>query len=212
MNIFEKISLFFKRWHNKFFAILFISLAILLFLAHYLYCEIVTGWRYLVSDPMELFNLVIYAIVYGVILYGNIKNNNIAYTGILLFLCMLVVDCLFDVIQNARYGISLESGTIFLVLYLIQITITVSVIVVGIVYYLGIQKYINFQSEDFKRLRILGIIFSSLLFVELLPIIILQILSGWYGALGLLLAFALPLSELFTSISCIWTVERLERK
>lgn len=209
---------FFKLYKNKILAIGFASLALIAFFAYYIMEVVRFGFSFFTQDAFTIWNMVVVFIAYAMIFFCNITNDSSAYQGILMFVFMVVagqilssIDTVIDCIRN----ISGESPEVIVVTVL-HILFMLGQIFVGVCLYLNSRRYMRGLSDDFKKLRLYGILFTVMLALSHGAIITLVTLLmfgyatvfDWVSFLSL---FLLPISEVLMSVSVNFTLERLRR-
>jgi len=205
------ISDFWYKKHNKVLAILFISIALILMAIHYLTAEILSGWTYFQENPDEVWNLFVYAVCYLIILIGNIKNDSIAYTGILMFVCYTGLDAGSQIIDNGKDVIDylkLVEFSPIMIPFFLECLSLVGLVFLGIFLYVRSYQYLKGTYNNFMAVRALAISFAACL--ALSGGLLISLLSF---SVSIVLAFVLimPLSSFFVGLSIIFTVERLRR-
>ena len=210
----SNVSYFFKRYKNKIGALTFIVLGIAFFLGLYITAEIISDWTYFRSSPLNLWNFMITAVCYIFLLVTNIRNDNAAYSGIFMFITLIVLEGIFNIIDIIRlYNSALFSGN-FVVsgTFIGYCVFLVASVVIGVLFYISVYRYMTGRSNDFIGFRIFAIIFGGILLVSTVA---LMVFYGYCGVLtsvtSTLLAGAIPISELLMSIGVIFTLERLRR-
>ena len=210
----SSVSYFFKRYKNKIGALTFIVLGIAFFLGLYITVEIISDWTYFRSSPLNLWNFIITAVCYIFLLVTNIRNDNAAYSGIFMFITLIVLEGIFNIIDIIRlYNSALFSGN-FVVsgTFIGYCVFLVASVVIGVLFYISVYRYMSGRSNDFMRVRIFAIIFGGIL---LTSTVALMVFYGYCGVLtsvtSTLLAGAIPISELLMSVGVIFTLERLRR-
>lgn len=209
---------FFKLYKNKILAIGFASLALIAFFTYYIMEVARFGFGFFTQDAFTIWNMVVVFIAYAMIFFCNITNDSSAYQGILMFVFMVVagqilssIDTVIDCIRN----ISGESPEVIVVTVL-HILFMLGQIFVGVCLYLNSRRYMRGLSDDFKKLRLYGILFTVMLALSHGAIITLVALLmfgyatvfDWVSFLSL---FLLPISEVLMSVSVNFTLERLRR-
>ena len=204
---------YFRLHRNKILALTFSSLGLLAYLGYYAYIWIST--KSFFTDPWEFWNFAITFVAYLVIFIGNVNNDNVAYVGILIFVFMLAVDQIIVGIESAFLFIAqLSSGGLALtglILNFAALALTIALGVIGILLYIKILQYRRNPNRDFTKVRLYGILYASLLFASLAFRLAVMFMSGSSSALLGFLVVLVPLSEVFTAVSIVFTLERLRR-
>ena len=210
----SSVGYFLKRYKNKIGALTFIVLGIAFFLGLYITAEIISDWTYFRSSPLNLWNFMITAVCYVFLLVTNIRNDNAAYSGIFMFITLIVLEGIFNIIDIIRlYNNALFSGN-FVVsgTFIGYCVFLVASVVIGVLFYISVYRYMTGRSNDFIRVRIFAVIFGGIL---LTSTVALMVFYGYCGVLtsvtSTLLAGAIPISELLMSVGVIFTLERLRR-
>lgn len=207
-------SYFLKRYKNKIGALTFIVLGIAFFLGLYITAEIISDWTYFRSSPLNLWNFMITAVCYLFLLVTNIRNDNAAYSGIFMFITLIVLEGIFNIIDIIRlYNNALFSGNLVVSgTFIGYCVFLVASVVIGVLFYISVYRYMTGRSNDFMRVRIFAVIFGAIL---LTSTVALMVFYGYCGVLtsvtSTLLAGAIPISELLMSVGVIFTLERLRR-
>ncbi len=213
----NKVIRYFKEHRNKILAVSFSALALAVFLGYYGVLEILTGGFYFRHQAttgdliIEMWNFVFYAVlVYGGLMYRNIQNDGRAYSNILIFIFSLAFNLLLDLLEEGIYTVfDVASGqTISVVFFLLSVLFTIGQMVIGILLYINIARYMRGYSVPWKRIRTLAIVFAILVGLGAFPLVALSMLLLGDGLIALL---SVPVSEAFCSIAIIFTLERLRR-
>ena len=192
--------------HNKIFATGFAFLALALYLTWIIVAEISSGWTYFRNQPAEIWNAVLYLVVYSIILIGNIRNDNGVYRGIFFFLSFMVIDQIFSLLY--RYVdllANISSASVSAMLYFALFTAFMGgEIFSGIMAYIHIFRYASGRSSSFFRAFLWTLIFVINLFVAALFLFLFT-----FG--GLYLLMLVPFSEALMGVSILFTLLRLRR-
>jgi FtsH-binding integral membrane protein len=203
---------FWYRKHNKVLAILFASLALACFFGYYLTMECIYSWRYFQNDLTHFWNFFVYLIVYLIILIGNIRNDNIAYTGILMFIFYMAYDNAVTIIKSGNEVVkNLSSSGSFdplFLLYGLSWAGIVGIVFVGIFLYVRSAQYMRGSFTNFKVIRLLSILFASCIILVFAFPLFMFLASGYFAALFILL---INIADAFIGLSVIFTMERLRR-
>lgn len=193
-----------KRYKNKILAILFSGLALALFAAFYLLYEINYDWTFFRRNPGELWNFFCLLVPFLIIFICNIRNDNYAYNGIMMFVLLEAFSSTMNAVQMIIYGY-------FLTLAIIQIVFVAATAVIGFLLYIRIVRYMRGFDDDFKKVRVFAIIYTSLLLTSLIfyCVIMYNYLAG--DLLLLFAAYGLSLAEACEAVAVIFTLERLRR-
>ena len=204
---------FFRRWGNKFFALLFIGLGLAAYLGFYFGAEILSGWTYFRSDPMTLWSFAITLVCYGFLLFTNIRNDNRAYQGIFIYVSLLILDSIFNLIDMFRFNyIRLAEDPLQITFFIIYATSFLALIIVGIFFYVRLMGYMTGRNGDFTKLWIIAWVFLGVVALELtIYTVLLGIAGSLSNPMGALLRLALPVSELLIGFGVIFTLRRLRR-
>ena len=206
---------YFKEHKNKIFAVAFSALALAVFLGRYAVLEVLTGGTYFRSLGqqnmiIELWNVFFYVVlVYGGLLVRNIQNDGRAYQNILVFVFSvafgIIIDLLYGAASNIVYGI--DTNAINLTLFLLALAFAVGEVVVGILLYINVLRYMRGFGVEWKKIRTLAIVFAVLVGLGAFPMVALSMLveGGWLTLLSV------PVSEAFCAVAIVFTLERLRR-
>ena len=145
-------------------------------------------------------------------------NDAAAYRGIIMFLFMIVFSQILNLFPNLMILFS-NFATLdpaIIAFTILEAVFLIGQVVVGVFLYLRVQGYRMMRYHDFRKIRLLSILFSAALILSLgFSIGVLA-----YGVtfstpldafLFYFLLFALPVSEALMSVSVIFTLERLRR-
>lgn len=203
-------KVYFKNHKNKIFAVGFSALANIIFFAYALY--VLIGARGSLSFS-SVWNYLLYAVSYLIILIANIRNDNFAYQGILMFVFFMAFDQVYTLIINSVNVINAFSSgnVIYICLFLLFFLFLLAEAVTGIILYININRYMRGSIDDFKKVRIPGILYSCFLVAGLAFHISLSLILPPYGTLVALFMFIIPISEMIMSIAICFTLERLRR-
>ena len=203
-------SVFLRLHRNKILAITFAALACALFLSVYLYLEIATGWTYFRSDFRNLWNFILTAVVYSLILVANIRNDNIAYHGILMFVFIAAFSFVWGIIYGsidlADTFLSGEAAYVLIAVGLLMFRI--GAIALGFVLYAFIWRYGAMRLTSFKPVRMLAIAFAIVLTISC---VFQALVLSMFGIETLFLSIGLPIAEALMAVAIIFTLERLRR-
>ena len=207
-------SRFFKSHRNKIMAVSLSGLAFALFAAYYLTVEILSGWVFFRRDFLQIWSFLLYLLVYSIILFANIRNDNVAYMGILMFVFFTFFSRIWDLFPASNNLVSsFSSGNPLLIgLCAGFLAAALAQFVLGIILYFRIHLYSRGRDDDYRRIRTLGIAYSIALSLCLsFRIALLLLLQGTYGPAYTFLVFMIPLSEVIMSVAIVFTLERLRR-
>ena len=201
---------YFKNHKNKIFAVGFSAIANIIFFAYALY--VLIGARGSLSFS-SVWNYLLYAVSYLIILIANIRNDNFAYQGILMFVFFMAFDQVYTLILNSVNVINaFSSGNVtYICLFLLFSWCLLAEAITGIILYININRYMRGSIDDFKKVRIPGILYSCLLVAGLEFHISLSLILPPYGTLVALFMFIIPISEMIMSIAICFTFDRLRR-
>lgn len=190
---------------NKIFAVSFAGLAFACFIAFYIYEEIASGWIYFRSSPLQAISFFVVFYTYLTILICNIRNDTNVYQGMLTFIFYIAFSALinsltsiptylFSSIFGGGLSWALEAGEAG----------------VGIALYIFTRNYMVSSTNSFTTIRVLSIVFASILSIYALIEIVYFALIG-FPSLTVFLLSCMGLSEAFIGISIVFTLNRLER-
>ena len=189
----------------------FAALACALFLSVYVYYEILTGWTYFRSDFRNVWNFILTAVVYGLILVANIRNDNIAYHGILMFVFIVAFAFIWDIINGSiNLGGAFASGDAGTILVSVLLLLfMVGALGLGFTLYVFIIRYASMRTNSFRPVRILAIAFAGTLFIACAFEI--SLLAWLLNAASLFAIFGLPIAQILMAVAIVFTLERLRR-
>lgn len=204
------------RYRNKIGAISLLSIGLLLYMTCYLIIEISFEWSYFrmafqSGSISAIWNFLIALFCYVYLLVTNIRNDNAAYTGIFIFISLIVFEGIFTLIDMIRLlaGLGEIGVTVGFVLYCLALVLIVAS---GIFFYITIYRYLSNRNPDFKRVRLAGFLFLGTLVLMAGSLILFYGLSGTLSLFdSALMVLALPLSEVFICGGVLFTLERLRR-
>ena len=205
---------FLKRNKNKIGAVTFLGLGLACYLGFYLAIEIISGWTYFRSEPITVWNFMVALVCYLYLLITNIRNDNAAYTGIFMFISLIVLEGVFTIVDTVRLRASLIfAGNAGVSASFIGYCVLLATnVVIGILFYIATFRYMSGRSSDFKKLWIYGLLFG---FALLINVASLMVFYGYAAVLtsptSVLLACAIPFSELLVAIGIVFTLLRLKR-
>ncbi len=202
--------IYFKNHKNKILAVSFSALANILFFAFAIYDIVLTAPN---IDISGIWNYLLYAVTYLIILIANIRNDNFAYQGILMFVFFMVFDQIYTLlIDSPGLFSSFVSGDVTVILLSIFLFLfLLAQVIIGVLLYLSIAKYSRGLIDNFKKVRLLGILYSISLFIGLAFYMSLLLLGLEINPFSVFLLFMTPISEVLMSIAICFTLERLRR-
>ena len=207
-------SRFYKSHRNKIWAVSLSALAFALFLGYYVTMEVLSGWVFFRSDFLQIWNFLLYLLVYSIILFANIRNDNVAYMGILMFVFFTFFSRIWDLFPASNNLLaSFSSGSPTLITLCAGFLVTaLGQFVLGIMLYFRIHVYSRGRDDNYMRIRVLGICYGVALALCLsFRIALLILLQGAFGPAYTFLVFMIPLSEVVMSGAIVFTLERLRR-
>lgn len=169
-----------------------------------------------VSCLPTFFNLLITICIYLIIFTTNIRNDNYAYVGILMFVFYMAFDQVFSLVQLTVADLSTAAGNPggFSALMALTWTFLAGEAGTGVALYILISRYERLKTNNFLPLRVLSIVYSAFLATALIFYLLLEFYfnmwdpsSGWV----MFLMLAAPVSEVLLSVAVIFTLERLRR-
>ena len=210
----SKFRYFLKRKGNKIGALTFLGLGLGFYVGFYLAIEILSGWTYFRSDVLSIWSFLITLVCYLFLFITNIRNDNAAYTGVFIFISLIVLEGIFNIVDIIRLGTSVlyDGHPGVLISFIAYCVLLAAIVVIGILFYITVYRYMFGRHNDFKRI----LVFASL-FVGVLGLSI-AALMAFYGCSmvltspnSILLALSVPVSELLVAIGVIFTLKRLRR-
>ncbi len=195
-----------KEKKNKILAVGLASLAMAAFLGYYLYLELAYSWAFFRSDPWQIWSFAIILFTYGLLLICNIRNDSFAYQGILMFVFYTAFGAFLDLISGGIQA--LMGGSYAALSFVLFFSFLAGELVVGVLLYFFTARYMRGYSVPWRRIRILAIVFASILtlYWSLYPVMCFLL-----GEPMLIAFFSLPLSEAFIGWCIVFTLERLRR-
>ena len=215
MNL-QNLKMYLKHRRNKILAVGLSGIAVAMLIASFIIEMSAGGWSF---DFSLLWNYILTFIAYAIIFFCNIRNDNYAYRGILLFVFFMAFDQLMEVFYGgAALGLMFNvENPISIVLSVFYLLFVLSEAVVGFALYYNITKYMMSPLASYKKVRTLAIVYSVLLLIAIsfsiaiFSIILLPSYSPAQVGLAVTLLLLSPISEVVMSAAIIFTLERLRR-
>ena len=215
MNL-QNLKIYLKHRRNKILAVGLSGIAVAMLIASFIIDMSAGGWAF---DFSLLWNYILTFIAYAIIFFCNIRNDNYAYRGILLFVFFMAFDQLMEVFYGgATLGLMFNvENPISIVLSVFYLLFVLSEAVVGFMLYYNITKYMMNPVASFKKVRLLAIVYSALLFIAIsfsiaiFSVILLPSYTPAQIGLAVTLLLLSPISEVVMSVAIIFTLERLRR-
>ena len=215
MNL-QNLKMYLKHRRNKILAVGLSGIAVAMLIASFIIDMSAGGWAF---DFSLLWNYILTFIAYAIIFFCNIRNDNYAYRGILLFVFFMAFDQLMEVFYGgATLGLMFNvENPISIVLSVFYLLFVLSEAVVGFMLYYNITKYMMNPMASFKKVRLLAIVYSALLFIAIsfsiaiFSVILLPSYTPAQIGLAVTLLLLSPISEVVMSVAIIFTLERLRR-
>ncbi len=209
---------YFRLHKNKIFAVGFAALSLALFFAYYGVELGFNGLAFFTSDPFAIWNCIIVLIAYFTIFYCNVTNDAAAYRGIIMFLFMIVFSQILNLFPSLAI-LFFNFATLdpaIIAFTILEAAFLIGQVVVGVFLYIRVQGYRMMRYSDFRKIRLLAILFTVALALSLSFSIATLAFGVTFSTpldafLFYFILFALPLSELLMSASVIFTLERLRR-
>jgi hypothetical protein len=201
------------RFHqNKYLAVFFSSLALALLLSDFLLEVILIAEGYATlswDSPLSLWNYVVLGICYSWLLVGNLRNDNRAYSGLLMFVFMSFVGSIESLFyfELLNFRILFSKDAVLIALALVLLGILILEIVAGIMTFVRIRQYLSRRYFSYKGVWIWCLVFVVFTVASncLWPII--YAIEGTLSSTWTLVL--LPLSEAFAAVACFFTTLRL---
>ena len=215
MNL-QNLKMYLKHRRNKILAVGLSGIAVAMLIASFIIEMSAGGWSF---DFSLLWNYILTFIAYAIIFFCNIRNDNYAYRGILLFVFFMAFDQLMEVFYGgATLGLMFNvENPISIVLSVFYLLFVLSEAVVGFMLYYNITKYMMNPVASFKKVRLLAIVYSALLIIAIsfsiaiFSVILLPSYTPAQVGLAVTLLLLSPISEVVMSVAIIFTLERLRR-
>lgn len=215
MNL-QNLKMYLKHRRNKILAVGLSGIAVAMLIASFIIDMSAGGWAF---DFSLLWNYILTFIAYAIIFFCNIRNDNYAYRGILLFVFFMAFDQLMEVFYGgAALGLMFNvENPVSIVLSVFYLLFVLSEAVVGFMLYYNITKYMMNPMASFKKVRLLAIVYSALLFIAIsfsiaiFSVILLPSYTPAQIGLAVTLLLLSPISEVVMSVAIIFTLERLRR-
>ena len=215
MNL-QNLKMYLKHRRNKILAVGLSGIAVAMLIASFIIEMSAGGWSF---DFSLLWNYILTFIAYAIIFFCNIRNDNYAYRGILLFVFFMAFDQLMEVFYGgAALGLMFNvENPISIVLSVFYLLFVLAEAAVGFMLYYNITKYMMNPVASFKKVRLLAIVYSALLFIAIsfsiaiFSVILLPSYTPAQIGLAVTLLLLSPISEVVMSVAIIFTLERLRR-
>lgn len=215
MNL-QNLKMYLKHRRNKILAVGLSGIAVAMLIASFIIDMSAGGWAF---DFSLVWNYILTFIAYAIIFFCNIRNDNYAYRGILLFVFFMAFDQLMAVFfGGTTLGLMFNvDNPISIVLSVFYLLFVLSEAVVGFMLYYNITKYMMNPMASFKKVRLLAIVYSALLFIAIsfsiaiFSVILLPSYTPAQIGLAVTLLLLSPISEVVMSVAIIFTLERLRR-
>lgn len=206
-----KLKYVLKHYKNKILATSLSGLALGIYLAYHIIMAVSLGAAYF--DFRTIWNAVLTIIAYAIIFFCNIRNDNFAYTGILMFVFFVTFDHIYSIfVSNFSIPQIFADGDGALVTtFLLTMAGNVALVVSGILLYIWVRRYMVGLMADFRKIRLFGIAFAGILFISVAVEVTFMILAGIFVPGMLWTMFAVPVSEVVMALAIIFTLERLRR-
>ena len=207
--------LYFKNHKNKFFAVLFSALGIACFVGvAIMFFLQSTGDFGSQSYIIALINIVFELGLMIYLLSCNINNDNRAYMAIMMWIFWFFLEQFEDVVYGSAGLFSvLGSGDALLIgMSMAYLAFGIACFAVGLTLYLLVRRYMIGLDNNYRRIRILAIVYASLSGVALAFDLAITFISlGVAGWAMVLVALLTPIAELLIDVAIIFTLERLRR-
>lgn len=207
--------LYFKNHKNKFFAVLFSALGIACFVGvAIMFFLQSTGDFGSQSYIIALINIVFELGLMIYLLSCNINNDNRAYMAIMMWIFWFFLEQFEDVVYGSAGLFSvLGSGDALLIgMSMAYLAFGIACFAVGLTLYLLVRRYMIGLDNNYRRIRILAIVYASLSGVALAFNLAITFISlGVAGWAMVLVALLTPIAELLIDVAIIFTLERLRR-
>ncbi len=207
--------LYFKNHKNKFFAVFFSALGIACFVGvAIMFFLQSTGDFGSQSYIIALINIVFELGLMIYLLSCNINNDNRAYMAIMMWIFWFFLEQFEDVVYGSAGLFSvLGSGDALLIgMSMAYLAFGIACFAVGLTLYLLVRRYMIGLDNNYRRIRILAIVYASLSGVALAFDLAITFISlGVAGWAMVLVALLTPIAELLIDVAIIFTLERLRR-
>ena len=195
---------------NKFFAVLFSALSIIVTVVWMVYSIIVSGSAFFTF--VNIWNYFIQFLIFGTLLFYNIRNDNRAYTAIslLLFVCLIgsLISIIYDLIGLIQ--------TRFAPAGLVQLAVMAAdllCVFVAAYAFIQLNAYRIGRTSDHRKVRLWLILFAISV---ILPSVVTSIIylsmgyleAGWLVLVTLLCA---DFASLCAAVASVFTFNRLIR-
>ena len=195
---------------NKFFAVLFASLALLITVGWMIYSIVVLGAGFF--SFLNIWNYFVLFLVFGTLLIYNIHNDNRAYTAISLLLFVSIVGSVIDVVY-ALLPLGRMDAASWAMTTLPIMGLDVLTIVIASLAFVNLNRYRTLRMDDHKKVRLWLVLFAI---SALLPSLVNYFIYLGLGTaveawLVLVTALASDFATLCAAVSAVFTFNRLIR-
>lgn len=205
MNFFRSI----KRYHNKILALFFTAVALGLFIS-----EIITSIAF--GSVIDILTIISWVFVGGVLcylLFTNVRNDPNAYQAIVMWIFLFFLSEIRQVIYSPASIVTLfrssgELPPLTVTFAILQPIIAIATLGLGIYLYILVRRYMYGLSSDFKRVRLIAILYALVSFLSY-SLSIATLYS--YGLIPDIAIYLPSLYKVSADIAVIFTLERLRR-
>ena len=204
-----KFLRFIKRYHNKILALFFTVIALGLFIS-----EIVTSIAF--GSVVDILTIISWVFVGGVLsylLFTNVRNDPNAYQAIVMWIFLFFLSEIRQVIYSPASIVTLfrSSGQLpplTVVFAILQPIVAIATLALGIYLYILVRRYMFGLSSDYKRVRLIAILYTLVSFISY-SLSIATLYS--YGLIPDIVMYLPSLYKVSADIAVIFTLERLRR-
>ena len=206
-------SAFWRLHRNKIFAVSFAALAVATFVAQYILTGVFYGWNNVFTGPLPIINASITLGIFLMILVTNIRNDDRAYNGILMFVFLIAWRLVWSFLPQ---GLSLgsligSSRPEYVATAVLDLLLGLGAAGLGVTLYVFVFRY-RMGRGDFNLVRLFAVLFAlalALLAGADLALYLLSIstISAPYAAL----CVCAVLPDALMGVAVAFTLERLRR-
>ena len=208
------LGLILKNRKNKIFAIGLSLIALGFFVAGISIHFFTLGANFM-GTPQGIIDIISFVFEGGILTYllvTNIRNDSRAYLAILMWLFWFFVDEIFTILYSRLAIVSFfgpNVDPVYVTLSSLYILFTVASLVIGILLYIFIRRYMFMSYDRFSRIRLFAIIHAGISIGASCLIIALEYLVN--GQAFFIESLFFGLCRALADIAICFTLERLRR-
>lgn len=208
------LGLILKNRKNKIFAIGLSAIALGFFVAGISFHFFTLGANFMGSAEgiIDIISFIFEGGILTYLLVTNIRNDSRAYMAILMWMFWFFIDEIFTILYSRLTIISFfgpNADPVYVSLSVLYILLTIASLVIGILLYIQIRRYMFMSSDRFSRIRLFAIIHAAISVGVSALVIVLEYLVN--GQLFFLESLFFGLCRSLADIAICFTLERLRR-